>query len=89
MDADARDRPSSLSAASAKRSLRAAIDGTPDRKEPGRTRGNNEGPSRPDNVAPSLGSGAAVSWSRLPVRDLASKLDTVEQKKPCSSSGLF
>eukprot|EP00965_Chrysotila_dentata_P252748 6210851-Pleurochrysis_carterae.AAC.1 len=48
MDGDAGDRPSSPLSASAKRSLRAAIDGTPERPEPGRIRGNNDGPNPPD-----------------------------------------
>eukprot|EP00965_Chrysotila_dentata_P108598 3587283-Pleurochrysis_carterae.AAC.1 len=42
------DRPSSPLSASAKRSLRAAIDDTPERPEPGHIRRNNDGPNPSD-----------------------------------------
>eukprot|EP00965_Chrysotila_dentata_P088608 2926156-Pleurochrysis_carterae.AAC.1 len=60
MDGDARDRPPSPPAASAKRSLRAAIDGTPERPDPGRSRGNDDGPSQPDSISPASKFGAYV-----------------------------
>eukprot|EP00965_Chrysotila_dentata_P000429 14412-Pleurochrysis_carterae.AAC.1 len=52
MDVDAGKCPSPPAAGSAKRSLRTALDGTPDRPQPGRPRGREE-PERCDLSEPS------------------------------------
>eukprot|EP00965_Chrysotila_dentata_P026559 879930-Pleurochrysis_carterae.AAC.4 len=64
MDGDAGDRPSPSPSASAKRSLRTAIDGTPDRPERGRSRGNDGGPERPDSNSLSDKFGTDVDSTR-------------------------
>mmetsp|Transcript_22088 Transcript_22088/g.46658 ORF Transcript_22088/g.46658 Transcript_22088/m.46658 type:complete len:369 (-) Transcript_22088:103-1209(-) len=82
MDGDAGDRPSSPPSVSAKRSLRAAINGTPERPDAERVRGNKDRPYPPDNDSASSLNHADVESSRLPVRNLTFELSTLDAPKP-------
>eukprot|EP00965_Chrysotila_dentata_P154943 5119786-Pleurochrysis_carterae.AAC.2 len=64
IEVTASDSPSSPPAASAKRSLRAAIDGPPDRPDPGRVQGNGAGPIRLDSNPPSSIHGHEINSSK-------------------------